>query len=131
VVVGYRAPDHGLSWEEFILATPAKAGTSALPQPTGDAVTWARALAPGDAPPELEKEAARYRKRIHRRLALSFWGLAALTVTVAYVVLPGLLALGIALEGKPGDALGILAVAGAIGLATILRCGLIIRAVIR
>jgi hypothetical protein len=131
VVIGYNAPGNGLSWDEFILATSPQAGTDKerWPQPTGDALMWARALAPGEGSPELRQEAARYRKRLRRRMSLFFWKLITLAVTPFLVLVFGLLAFGLSYE-KSGSAVVALAV-GVVWLAFELLSGIIILAVNR
>ncbi len=125
MVVGLATPGNGLSWEEFILATRPSA-TNQFPQPTGDARIWARALAPAEGSAQLQKEAARYRQRLRRRMSLSLWGLTTMVVTVALVpLIYGLIALAAADKGS-GTVLGALAIGGAIWLASVLFIGLLI-----
>jgi hypothetical protein len=135
VVVGYDAPGHGLGWDEFILATsPRPEPAKYYPQPTGDALAWAKALDPGEGSPELQREAARYRKRLRRRMNLFFLKLTAAVETAAFVLFFGLVALGIATDGRHTvlQALAVaLAAAGGIWLATVLISSLIIVAVNR
>jgi hypothetical protein len=130
VVVGYHAANNGLCWEEFILATPPK-GSSSFPQPTGDALIWAQVLGPGAVPAELGHEATSYRRRIHRRLSLTLWGVTTAAITGALVLVFGLMTLVFALTGNGDILLPILAAASAIWLAAVLISGGIILAVIR
>jgi hypothetical protein len=119
VVVGYGPQGNGLSWEEFILATIPTA--TSFPQPTGDPGTWAWAIAPGETPPDLQQEAARYRKRIRRRSVRIQWTVCTLLYTAICVAFFVILVLAV-----PGHFLVPLAIAGGMWVALMLFTGTLI-----